>query len=279
MLINPDRIYRDLNSTDEWQQGDIVGDLYITKVIENDMYISRPHPHPSGRISDLNQLAKANKGIKTPFSDGKENAVIPVFKTDVMIVSQSCDIIHDKKLTVARVKPFLHIGYSLQLQESIRCGNVMYAFYLPNFPLNNDESFLDLTELTVLSKDLLEGHKTQRKKSLSAEGLRAFQYFIERFFGREALPDAVIGIITEFSRNLQNTGLKSKIEKIYYDYSINQIKLKVALNSDDINAQTTIESARSIACNSITHNFEVTAEYKLIDNLLLRDINGFREFR
>jgi hypothetical protein len=226
-------------------------------------------------------LSDENKEIKPPFSNskGSELVVVTVFKTDVMIVSQTCDVANDEQVTVARVRPFRHITNRPELQENIRCGNVMYAFYLPDCQSTNQESFSTLNVLTVLSKKLLNLHKSQRKKSLSPEGLRVFQLFIERFFGREAMPDVVSRIITEFSRELRNTDLKGNIERIYYNYSTSQISILVAISKDDKNAQAFVELAGNHAVNSIEHGYEVSTAYNLIDSILLRDIDGFREFR
>jgi len=134
MFSTSDQIYREFDLSDEWQQGDIIEDLYITRVLEDDMYIHRNHPELSGRVSYLTQLASENKEIKSPFSNskGSELVVVTVFKTDVMIVSQTCDVANDEQVTVARVRPFRHITNKPELQENIRCGNVMYAFYLPD---------------------------------------------------------------------------------------------------------------------------------------------------
>lgn len=195
-----------------------------------------------------------------------------------MIVSQTCDIANDEQATVARVRPFRHANKP-ELQEDIRHGNTMPMFYLPDYPKTSEEGFATLTELTVLSKKLLETHKAQRRKSLSPEGLRTFQSFIERFFGREAMPDDVIRIITAFSRSLHKTEIEDKIERIYYDYSSDWISLLVALSELDDSAQASVEVAKRFADNSIEHSYELRTECKLIDKVSLRDIEGFREFR
>lgn len=270
-------LYREFDISDDWQQGDIIGDLYVTRVIEDDMYLYRPHPEESARISRLTQLAEQFNDVKAPFDNKhrRENAVIPVIRTDVMILSQTCDVLHDEKLTVVRVRPLLHIG---KAKENVRRGEVMYAFYLPNYPANGDESFADLTELTVISKDLLIAHQEKRRKSLTVNGLRLFQAFVQRFFCREAMPDDVAKIITVFHRSLKQSGIESKLSRIYYDYSTEKITLLVALDNDDENAQAVIETATQYANKSVEHRYELQVAYKLIDNIMLRDIDGFREF-
>ena len=280
MSNTSDELYQEFNELDEWQQGDIIEGLYIAKVLEDDLYIHRPHPELCGRISLLTQSAKVNSKVALPFSNSqnRELAIIPVYKLDVMIVSQTCDIVNDKQVTVARVRPFRHKNKP-ELQELIRCGNVMYAFYLPDYPETAEESFAHLGELTVLSKKLLETHKEQRKRSLSSTGIRIFQLFIERFFGREAMPDSVSRIITEFNRNLQETEIADNVERIYYCYSSEEISLLVALNEEDYNTKNCVEIARNYAMNSVEQDHEVKVMHKLVDDISLRDIEGFREFR
>jgi hypothetical protein len=107
-----------------------------------------------------------------------------------------------------------------------------------------------------------------------------FQFWIERFFGREVMPDDISRIITNFHQELRKTDIGVKISKVYYDYSSEQISLIVALNQKDDNAQTCIETARYYASNSVKdHNYKIMVFHKLIDNLNLRDIDGFREFQ
>ena len=274
--------YREFNAADDWQQGDIVEDLYTTRVIEDDMYIYRPPPQQSLCVSELAELASVNKGVAPPFSkSNRENAVIPVFKTDVMIVSQTCDILHDRQVTVARVYPFNHsyARANTELQENIRHGNAMSAFYLPDYPVTNDESFANLAELTVISKELLNGHREQRKRSLSPEGLQIFQSFVERFFCREAMPDDVSKIIITFYRRLKESQVGSKIDRIYYDYSCENISLLVALDDDDEKGQESVEAAKEYIDQSIKHRYEIQVECKAKDRIMLREIEGFREFR
>ena len=282
MLNFSDGLYQEFDVSDEWQQGDIINGLYITRIIEDDMIIRRSQGPDllSAKISHVSQLAKENKEIPAPFSNrnNKEYAVIPVFKSDVMILSQTCDIAHDEQITVARVRSF-EPKSNAEFLENIRRGYVMNAFYLPNYPETGKESFSNLAEITVLSKKLLKVHEKQRKKSLSPEGLRGFQFFIERFFGREAMPDGVSRIITEFCRRLRETEIGDKIERIYYDYSTDQISLLVALNEEDDNVQTAVETASNLAADSIEHSYELSAAHQLMDNISLRDIEGFREFR
>jgi hypothetical protein len=248
-------------------------------VIDDDMPIRRSQDL-FGKISYVAQLAEKNDEVALPFSNrySREYALIPVFKTDVMIVSQTCDIVHDEQVTVARVRPFLDSDKP-RFQENIRRSNVFRAFYLPDYPSNGQESFSTLAELTVLSKRLLDVHKAERRRSLSPMGLRLFQSFIERFFGREAMPDNVSKIITEFYRSLRETGLRDKVERVYYDYSTDHISLLVALSEEDDNAQVLVETARNFAADSAEHSYEVRVMHKLVGNILLRDIEGFREFR
>ncbi len=282
MVYTSDELYRKPNVSDEWQQGDIIEGLYITRVIEDDMLIRRPQDLdlPFAKISYIAQLAERNNKVIAPFSNrySREYALIPVFKTDVMVVSQTCDIAQGDQVTVARVRLFLDSDKP-EFLENIRHGNIFRAFHLPDYPANGEESFSALAELTVLNKKLLEVHKKQRRKSLSPEGLRGFQFFIERFFGREAMPDNVSRIITEFCRRLRETETGDKIERIYYDYSAGQISLLVALNEEDDNVQAAVETARNLAADSIEHSYELSAAHQLVDNISLRDIEGFREFR
>lgn len=282
MLNASEDLYRKLDVSDEWQQGDIVKGLYVTRILEDDMIIRRSQNQdlPYAKISYVSQLAEQNDEVKAPFSNrlSREYAVIPVFKTDVMIVSQTCDIAHDEQITVAGVCSF-NPSDNPELQENIRRGNVMNAFYLPDYPAENEESFSNLAKLTVLGKKLLETHKAQREISLTPKGLRLFQAFIERFFGREAMPEDIIRIITEFYRKLHETELRDKIERVYYDHSKEQISLLVALNKEDNSAQAFVETARKFASDSVEHNYELKVMYQLLDNISLRDIEGFREFR
>jgi len=273
-------LYRKYNELDEWQQGDIIEGLYIAKVIEDDLFIHRPPPGESAKVSVLTQLAKTNNKVAPPFSDNnqKEQALIPIYKTAVMIVSQTCDIINDRQLVVARVRPFKHMPKP-EIQENIRCNNVMYAFYLPDYPVDGEESFCNINELTVISKDLLSNYKAHRKRSLSSKGLRQFQFFIERYFCREAMPEDIIKIISGFRRKLQETILWKKVNMVYYYYTGNQISLLVALNEEDDNTQTFIEDARNSVLDSTEHNYQVDVKYELIDNISLRDIKEFRYIR
>ena len=277
-----EELYREFDVSDEWQQGDIVENLYITRILENDMIIRRSQDQnlPVARTSYVSQLAKRNKNITAPFDNRlrREYVVIPVFRTDVMIVSQTCDIAHDDFVTVAKVRAFLDSD-NAKFLDNIRLGEVNNAFYLPNYPSCGKESFSTLNELTVVSKKLLDAYKSKRKRMLSPRGLRLFQFWIERFFGREAMPDNVSRIITDFCRELRKTDIWNKVAKVYYDYSTEQISLVVALNQTDDEADALVEDAKNFASASIEHSYEVTATNRLIDDIVLRDIDGFREFR
>jgi len=287
MFYTSDELYRDFNVLDKWRQGDIIEDLYITRVVEGDMLIRRSQDlfakiSQIAQLADIAQLTEKNDKVLPPFSNryNREYALIPVIKTDVMIVSQTCDIVAKDNdwVIVARVRMFQDSDNNGFL-ENIRSGDIFRAFYLPGHPSNGKESYTTLAELTVISRKLLDEHKAKRKQSLSSNGLQLFQSFIERFFGREAMPDDVIRIITAFSRSLHETEIKDKIERIYYDYSSDRISLLVALSELDDNAQASVEVAKSFADNSIEHNYELGIEHRLVDNISLRDIEGFREFR
>jgi len=97
-----EELYREFDVSDEWQQGDIVENLYITRILEDDMIIRRSQDQnlPFAKASYVSELAKHNKNIKAPYDNKlrREYAVIPVFRTDVMIVSQTCDIAHAGKM-------------------------------------------------------------------------------------------------------------------------------------------------------------------------------------
>ncbi|MFC1717534.1 hypothetical protein ACFL6S_27990 [Candidatus Poribacteria bacterium] len=279
MLYTSDELYRE--SSDKWQQGDIIEDLYITRVVEGDMPIRRSQDL-FAKISHVAQLAENNDEVLPPFSNryNREYALIPVIETDVMVVSQTCDIVakNNDWVTVARVRMFQNSDNHGFL-ENIRRGDIFRAFYLPDYPSDGKESYATLAELTVISRKLLDAHKAKRKRSFSSNGLQLFQSFIERFFGREAMPDDVIRIITEFYRRLRETELGNKIERVYYDYSADQVSLLIALNKADDNAHASVEEAKRSADSSVEHSYELKVAHRLIDNISLRDIEGFRECR
>jgi len=279
MVYTSGELYREFNESDEWQQGDIIEGLYITRLLQDDMPIRRSQDLLA-KISYVAQLAEKSDEVAPPFSNrySREYALIPVFKTDVMIVSQTCDIAHDEQVTVARVRPFLDSDKP-EFQGNIRRGNVFRAFYLPDYPSNGQESFSTLAEVTVLSKKLLQAYKAKRRISLSPRGLRLFQSFIGRFFGREAMPGDVSKIITTFYRRLKESEVGSKIDRIYYDYSSENISLLVALDDDDGKGRESVEAAKKYTDESIKHRYEIQVECKAKDRIMLREIEGFREFR
>ena len=127
MSNDSEDLYQDFDVSDEWQQGDIVQNLYITRILEDDMLIRRSQdPNlPVAKASHISDLAKNNKDIVAPYSNRlrREYAVIPVFKTDVMIVSQTCDIAHDDFVTVAKVRSFSDKDKA-ELLDHIRLGEV-----------------------------------------------------------------------------------------------------------------------------------------------------------
>ena len=131
------------------------------------------------RVFGQDQLADA-------FYGGREAIVVGATLSTVVVISQSCDVQRKPFLTVAAVRPIRLIENTQRREDVKRIDRVLQYFALPAGP-NIEESFVDLTLLYSVPRELLVSVLPNRLFSMTTSFRQNFQWAIMQFFGRPAV--------------------------------------------------------------------------------------------
>lgn len=131
------------------------------------------------RVFGYDELADA-------FSGGRGAIVVGATLSTVVVVSQSCDVQRKPYLTVAAVRPLRLIENRQRREDVKRLDRMLEYFALPAGP-NIEESFVDLTLLYSVPRELLISLLPNRLFSMSNSFRQSFQWAIMQFFGRPAV--------------------------------------------------------------------------------------------
>lgn len=121
--------------------------------------------------------------------EGTEREVlVKAILSDVIILSQSCDIQRRQYVIVAPILKVKDLEGNETLKHdeiaAIRNRKINYWFYLPELPGILDESVCNLQTIYYISRSLLENHRNSKCVSLSDWGRHHLGWALSNYFGR-----------------------------------------------------------------------------------------------
>lgn len=158
-------------------QGDIIRNFPVT-VLPPQLRIFR-----SG--SERQVLPEAD--VPDAFQEGPEDILAKAHKTDVMVLSQSCDVQQREFVIVAPIQPMNQVTNENR-KRAIRDGKVNYRFWLPEAAGTLAESFVELTILNSVPRDTLKAEN--RVLCLSDAARHHLADILYRLFCRPFYPDS-----------------------------------------------------------------------------------------
>jgi len=170
-------------------QGDGIAKFLLPEPTEKPL-IARPVEVPtsvapeSGQ-NDILRVFGQDK-LADAFAGGREAIVVGATLSTVVVISQSCDVQRQPFLTVAAVRPIRLIENTQRREDVKRIDRVLQYFALPAGP-NIEESFVDLTLLYSVPRELLISCLPNRLFSMTSSFRQSFQWAIMQFFGRPAV--------------------------------------------------------------------------------------------
>ncbi len=162
-LPEPDRIY----------QGDIFKEQIII-TIPPDLKLLRLDDDERYVLYALDELENAFKG------NSSEALVANAVQTNVIVLSNTCDIDHREFVSIAPLFP-LDIISNTDVQRSIKERKINYMFFLPSSGECPD-SYADLNLINSVKKEIL--NLDNRTSSLSEYAQRWLQDTLYRYFCR-----------------------------------------------------------------------------------------------
>lgn len=174
-------------------QGDIIRDFIFIDPPEQIFLVRDP---PATVVNNENlspetvvQLKRVERqsSVADAFHDGKEAVVVDALLANVAIISQSCDIDRKSFLTVATVRPISFIG-NAEKQQTVRSQShkVFGTFWLPGVENVLAESYVDLSLIFSVRREVLVHKINDRILGLLPEPRQRLQWSIIQHFGRPA---------------------------------------------------------------------------------------------
>lgn len=134
-------------------QGDILEDCPVV-VLPSDLKILRPTETTSSGEENCHYEVVNVGQISDAFaSDGTETIVTKAYRTNIMIISQTCDITYRDFISIVPVFPITRIDNENR-KNSLRQGKVNYRFYLPESD-GFEESYAEFTIINSVKKETL----------------------------------------------------------------------------------------------------------------------------
>lgn len=164
-------------------QGDIFRDLYITPSSSAPLIVRSVTN--TKEIHQGGALLSTQENTEDFFSDDFETIAIKAIRTNIIIVSQTCDIQNREFVIIAPIFSLSRIE-SVTKARAIKEGKTFYRFYFPAKEGVIEESYADLTLLNSIKKDLLPPNK--QLLSLTDFYRNHFTYNLNRFFCRPFMP-------------------------------------------------------------------------------------------
>lgn len=144
--------YVDIPPSGLFLQGDIFRDLFIATSSEAPLVV-----RSSDKANDVAEgiaiLTQLNN-TRELFASGFENIVLKAIKTNIIIISQTCDILNREFVIIAPVFPLSRIE-SAKKARSLKEGKMNYRFYLPRKEGIIEESYAELTILNSIKRTAL----------------------------------------------------------------------------------------------------------------------------
>ncbi|MHA1395919.1 MAG: hypothetical protein ACTSRZ_20640 [Promethearchaeota archaeon] len=152
-------------------QGDIFCNQIIITIPPN-IQIIRKNKNEEYRVFKLEELPDA-------FTN-KELIIVYAIKSNIIVLSQTCDIEHREFISIAPVFPLTNIN-NIDKINSLKNNKVNYRFYIPESK-NLEESYAELTLIHSIPKEYLK--LENRISSLSDYSRHLLQDQLNRYFCR-----------------------------------------------------------------------------------------------
>lgn len=169
-------------------QGDVLSN-FVLPVPTAQVYLVRNPPLPmlpttlvEGKNIPIRAVYELND-LTDAFSSTKEALLTDSLKTNVAIISHSCDIDRKPFLTVALVKPLSSVPNKGRREDLKRNDRAFEYFWLPGSTAL-EESVVDFTLVFSVKAELLKAKIADRLLSMTAEYRYKFKYKIAQYFGR-----------------------------------------------------------------------------------------------
>lgn len=171
------------NPDENRYQGDIFRNFPI--VISPDrLEIARPITPAEVSEGIMEAELKLESELPDAFSKGTELVLASAYRTNIMIISQSCDIEHREFVAVAPIFPLEQVEGKSR-RDAIKSNRVNYRFYLPP-AADLVESYVDFTVINSVKRSRL--NVANRIASLSDLYRHHLADALHRFFCRPFLP-------------------------------------------------------------------------------------------
>jgi len=122
-------MYYNENPDENLYQGDILRNFPIV-ILPDQLEIARPTIPAKVSEGIIEAELKLESELPDAFSKGTEIILASAYRTNIMIISQSCDIELREFVAVAPILPLEQIE-SKSRRDAIKGNRVNYRFYLP----------------------------------------------------------------------------------------------------------------------------------------------------
>ncbi|MBI2429486.1 MAG: hypothetical protein HYV29_11960 [Ignavibacteriales bacterium] len=169
-------------------QGDVLNNFVIPVLQERLAIVRNP---PSGhqlnfQINGKEIPLKAiyeKDDLPDAFATNKESLIVDSIKTQVAIISQSCDIDRKPFLTIAVVHPIQNISSQSKRDDLKRWDRVFECFWLPSEG-NFAESYIDLSLLFSVHRDVLLPRIVDRVLAMTSDYRYKLKHKFAQFYSR-----------------------------------------------------------------------------------------------
>lgn len=171
--------------------------IYQGDIIVNFNFIVPPLGEPTSLQQTKDSLNKVPLSkLTNAYSRGSESLIVNSFRTNGMIITQTCDIQRRKYISLCPVHPMINIENELAEEgfgkkrirdfiDTLQKQKINYYFYLPEITVNKvklEEGYADLQVINSVPTQNISNY--QRLVTLSDKGRHWLDYKLMNLFGR-----------------------------------------------------------------------------------------------
>jgi hypothetical protein len=188
MPITGERWYETDPDISSYYQGDVVGGVpvvFMPPARSGAWILLRPSAPVSLQQALAGNLPKVFRPVvehsaDDPWQGDEELVLAKATKRPVLLVTQTCDLVHRNFVQVAPV--YSADKLSAAKQESLDVNEITYLFCLPQQPGHLERSFADLSQITSVHRSYVAAGRLSVR--LSNIGRIALQKHLANFHGR-----------------------------------------------------------------------------------------------
>jgi hypothetical protein len=250
-------------------QGDILADLYTCWLGGPDFHVI-----PIDEEGHLTSPIRLSQGGTDVFRQSRQQLVVAFAEqTNVMLLSQTCDIVQPGKemVVLAPVRQLTELPE--QQRGNCRSNRLPWAFFLPeegSFP----ECFTDLRLIVSVDKRLLTG--CRKTRSLTPSLATKLTQVLAAWFTRPALPDEVVQTLRPFVDQVKGWSRASqdKIHGFYLRQDGLRLQLLAVMNERAEDLERRVRQAVEKAARQ-SPGFVIDLAFESVTTTTLAHLEGF----